>query len=304
MSSTQTATGTGTQVSSTKTTAVPTSTAPSVKQNVGNWGFQGCYTETTNGRALSGKTLAEDQMTLEMCADFCGDFSFFGVEYGRECYCGNTLREGSVPAQNQKDCSFLCPGDKTTYCGAGNRLQLYKKGGSATSSSVEEERIITTTAVRTSSTSSVSTTSTTSVSTTLSTATLSTTTTKVSTTSTSARPTSTGPVVFEGNTNFTSYSCVREPSAGRLLPRQIFNDGANMTINACLERCWNFNYAGVEYGRECWCGDKLNLAGNTGATPGRNVTSSECSFLCPGDKNVYCGAGSRMSLYVRKDYDE
>lgn len=245
-----------------------------------------------------------------MCADFCDGFTYFGVEYGRECYCGDKLREGSVPAENQKDCSFLCPGDKTTYCGASMRLQLYKVSSSTTTtSSVEADINLSTTTVSTEtanstssvSTKSASTTPSTTLSSTISTTIVSSTTTR---TTTSARPTQTGPVVWEGNTNFTSYACVQEPSVGRLLRDQIFNDGDDMTIDACLERCWDFNYAGVEYGRECWCGDKLNLAGNVGATPGRNVTDSECSFLCPGDKNVYCGAGGRMSLYVRKDYEE
>ena len=335
-----------TTTTSTTTSATATSTGPAVKEKVGNWDFQGCYLETENGRALTGKTLARDEMTLEMCGETCAGFTYFGVEYGRECYCGNTLKQGSVPAENQKDCSFLCPGDKTTFCGAGMRLQLYKIGGAqsttSTTSVVQQATSTTTTSApsttsttqtvvsESTSTTSVATSSTTtttsvsstttSVATSTSTSTsaatsststsvattsttFSTTTKATSTTSTtSARPTQTGPIVFEGNKNFTYYSCVQEPSSGRLLPRQIYNDGDNMTINSCLERCWNFNYAGVEYGRECWCGDKLNLIGNQGATPGKNVTDSQCSFLCPGDKNVYCGAGSKMNLYVRKDY--
>lgn len=331
--------------STTSTTAAPTATGPAVKETVGNWDFQGCYMETETGRALSGKTLAQDLMTLEMCGEFCAGFNYFGVEYGRECYCGNTLREGSVPATNQKDCSFLCPGDKSTYCGAGMRLQMYKIGETRSLSptsivaSTSSSSSITSAAPTTSSsavptTSSTSTTSvapttsttsttsaapTTSItstsissstSTSISSALTTTTSTIISstttTTTTSARPTTTGPVVIEGNTNFTYYSCVQEPSRGRLLPRQLFNDGVNMTIPACLERCWNFNYAGVEYGRECWCGDALNLVGevNNDAVPGKNVTDSQCSFLCPGDNKSYCGAGSKMSLYVRKDYEQ
>lgn len=78
---------------------------------------------------------------------------------------------------------------------------------------------------------------------------------------------------------------------------QVLNDGKNMTIDLCLQKCYNYLWAGVEYGRECWCGNKLNLAGNKAATPGKNVTKTECNMLCSGDKNVYCGAGVRLSLY-------
>lgn len=73
-----------------------------------------------------------------------------------------------------------------------------------------------------------------------------------------------------------------------------------MTIEACLERCWEYRYAGVEYGRECWCGDVLDFRGEADATPGRTVADSECSFPCPGDERVSCGAGVRLSLYTLK----
>jgi hypothetical protein len=84
---------------------------------------------------------------------------------------------------------------------------------------------------------------------------------------------------------------------------QIFNDAEDMTIKACLERCWEYSYAGVEYGRECWCGDTLDLQGNAGATPGKNVTDKECTFRCPGDNDVFCGDRMKMNLYVRRDLE-
>ncbi|KAJ3457271.1 hypothetical protein MRS44_014412 [Fusarium solani] len=90
-------------------------------------------------------------------------------------------------------------------------------------------------------------------------------TTRSSTTTTKAAT----PTVVAGNKNFTMYNCISEPSNGRILPRQMLNDGDAMTIDVCLEKCWMFKYAGVEYGRECWCGDTLNWEGNTGATPER-----------------------------------
>ena len=58
-----------------------------------------------------------------------------------------------------------------------------------------------------------------------------------------------------------------------------------------------YAYAGVEYGRECWCGNTLNVAGNSGSTPSKNVTDSQCSFTCPGNSTEYCGAGSKLNLY-------
>lgn len=40
-------------------------------------------------------------------------------------YCGNFLGAGAVLTV-QADCSFTCPGNSLEYCGAGNRLEMYK----------------------------------------------------------------------------------------------------------------------------------------------------------------------------------
>jgi hypothetical protein len=90
-------------------------------------------------RALSAASLASDQLTVERCATFCASYPIFGVEYGRECYCGTSLGPGSVSAP-ETDCNFQCAGSSTEVCGAGNRLNVYTKPAStsttfATSSS-------------------------------------------------------------------------------------------------------------------------------------------------------------------------
>jgi hypothetical protein len=50
-----------------------------------SWGFAGCFTEATVGRALAGPQYASDYMTLETCASFCAGYGVFGIEYRREC---------------------------------------------------------------------------------------------------------------------------------------------------------------------------------------------------------------------------
>lgn len=108
-----------------------------------------------------------------------------------------------------------------------------------------------------------------------------------------------------------------EPSSGRLFHKQVINL-ADMTQEKCLQACWMYKYAGIEYGRECWCGDQVNWQGDGGtATPGANVSESQCSFSCPGDAkgkskcsarlrrdpakqaNSKCGASLRMNLFYR-----
>lgn len=69
-------------------------------------------------------------MTLQSCSDFCSTKGtiLFGTEYGRECYCGNKFGKGSVAAP-ASDCSQLCAGDSSQYCGSGSRLSVYILNG-------------------------------------------------------------------------------------------------------------------------------------------------------------------------------
>jgi hypothetical protein len=46
----------------------------------------------------------------------------------KECFCGNSLDNGGVPAP-LPDCSFACPGNGAQKCGAGGRMNLYSKTG-------------------------------------------------------------------------------------------------------------------------------------------------------------------------------
>ncbi|TVY83801.1 putative fungistatic metabolite [Lachnellula suecica] len=93
----------------------------------------GCYTEGNGTRALADfqeVDYSTTGMTVEKCATFCaGNASpLFGVEYGGECYCGNEAAfvvSGSTAAPDS-DCGMLCDGNPGEYCGAGNRLDIYR----------------------------------------------------------------------------------------------------------------------------------------------------------------------------------
>lgn len=90
---------------------------------------EGCYTEAYTSpvgqglRTLTGKSYFDDSMTVEKCSTACAGYTWFGLEYGRECYCGLSMNTGSV-VSGDEDCSFACPGDNTQKCGAGDRLDV------------------------------------------------------------------------------------------------------------------------------------------------------------------------------------
>ncbi|KAK4162775.1 putative fungistatic metabolite [Cladorrhinum sp. PSN259] len=247
---------------STSATPTPTGTLGR-KATVGPFEYVGCQTEATVGRALSGNSYASGDMTLESCAAFCSGFTYFGTEYSAECYCGNSLNAGSVPA-TQPDCSMLCAGNPLEYCGAGNRLELYRLPGGSSSSAVAG------TSTQATSTPITTTTST--------------------TTTTTAAPTGTlqhQPTVSP----YTLAGCWTEGTGSRALTGK-GTASASMSLESCAEFCSEFKYFGTEYSSECYCGNSLH---STSA----NVSLSDCSMTCSGNPLQYCGAGNRLSVYER-----
>ncbi|KAL8404532.1 hypothetical protein RB594_009400 [Gaeumannomyces avenae] len=101
------------------------SDTPAQPAAIGAYTFNGCVTEGNGTRALTSASFVSDSMTLQACATFCNAYKFFGVEYSRECYCGDVFSEGSIPAAG--DCTMVCSGNGLQYCGAGNRLSSYGK---------------------------------------------------------------------------------------------------------------------------------------------------------------------------------
>ncbi|PWW73981.1 WSC-domain-containing protein [Tuber magnatum] len=263
----------GGPVSSSTTTGDPTGSptptptgGPIDNPGNSNFGFSGCYTEATTGRALSVLT-ASDTMTVNTCLGVCSAYEYAGLEYGSECWCGNTLASGAAPAP-LTECRMKCAGNATEYCGAGQRLSLYKRKDLSSSSSLSA----------TSSTSTSSGSSTT------------------SSTSTSGTPMPTGPTINPGNANYTYLACYTEATTGRALSGK-FLAADDMTVPKCLEACAGFRYAGLEYRRECFCGDTFSA----GAVV---APSSQCGLTCMGYVFNYCGGGSRLTVYEKRNQTE
>ena len=106
--------------------------APSNPQTVGAFTYRSCWTDAVGARSLVAKTMASPDMTVEKCAAFCDGYAFFGVEYVTECYCGNELAGGQ--ASPEADCSQLCGGSLSEWCGGPNRLNLYAASVPSTTS--------------------------------------------------------------------------------------------------------------------------------------------------------------------------
>lgn len=86
----------------------------------------GCYGDNQNYRSLKDDAIYADDMTLDKCQAYCSSkssaYDIFGVEYGRECYCGSGLRNAAIDSSS---CNMACPGDASKICGGSNELSVY-----------------------------------------------------------------------------------------------------------------------------------------------------------------------------------
>jgi len=91
-----------------------------------NWESEGCIQEPLVGRLLNGPTITSPTMTLEVCANYCREYLYFGVELGNRCYCGDSLNPlgTSVPIT---ECNIPCVGDPLQLCGSDNDVSLYQR---------------------------------------------------------------------------------------------------------------------------------------------------------------------------------
>lgn len=88
----------------------------------------GCYSEGSSGRSLAWRQnqINATTMTVESCLFACkgGGFSFAGVEFGQECYCGVVLGNGTLPLSSTS-CNMPCAGNSSETCGGRSTLNLY-----------------------------------------------------------------------------------------------------------------------------------------------------------------------------------
>ncbi|KAL8743437.1 MAG: hypothetical protein Q9190_004206 [Brigantiaea leucoxantha] len=126
ISTTTTSPSSTTLKTTTSSSTSTTSSASTAGPTLAGYTYEGCYTDSTSARVLTGKSTSSNTMSYSSCSSYCYGFIYFGVEYGRECYCGNIFSNPTSPAPSASDCNTKCSGDATQICGAGNRMNLFK----------------------------------------------------------------------------------------------------------------------------------------------------------------------------------
>ncbi|KAF1366019.1 hypothetical protein EJ07DRAFT_27519, partial [Lizonia empirigonia] len=107
--------------------AVP-NTPPGLTIDFPGGNYSGCYEDLEGGtgpRLFNGPFQSQlDNMTQESCQTYCtieaplGPYKYFGIEFGSDCYCGNTFQHEAIPYDNtMTSCNISCTGNSTEQCG-------------------------------------------------------------------------------------------------------------------------------------------------------------------------------------------
>ena len=256
--------------------------------------YVGCGYDSIYNRKFTGASTSGDTMTVEKCVDFCTGkgFSVAGMEYGRECYCANSIPADAAPKPGYiGDCAMKCSGDNTEFCGGGGTISLYQKCGSTCKNAEFGVGDTTSPAPSPSNQASPSPSSTPKPSSPAQggTSPSPSGTSKSSTTSAApATQPSTNVVLPSG---WKALGCYVDPVNPRLFTTwgQIGND---VTSTKCAAYCAKagFNYGGTEYSGQCFC--SKDLPSNAKIAP-----SSECNMKCTGDSKEICGGPGRLSVF-------
>jgi hypothetical protein len=94
------------------------------------WHYLGCGTDSVSDRAFKSAYTASNNMTVETCFDFCNKagWSYAGLEYSQECFCGNALDPRYAPKDGvMGKCDMKCKGDDGEMCGGSGTMSVYGK---------------------------------------------------------------------------------------------------------------------------------------------------------------------------------
>ena len=94
-------------------------------------------------------------------------------------------------------------------------------------------------------------------------------------------------IILEDGLCYMDYS-----GSNRVLPEANIKGDQAMTVGKCQTFCFSsgYQYAGVEFSRECWCGNQR---------PEDERPGEECAMACTGDKTQICGDRWRINVYSR-----
>jgi glucan endo-1,3-alpha-glucosidase len=87
-------------------------------------GYKGCYGDSASSRDLN--VVKPGIGTIQECAGYCSKYEYFGVQFGSQCYCGNSYgRYGTTTG-----CTSQCSSNSTQTCGGAYANSVYSYSAS------------------------------------------------------------------------------------------------------------------------------------------------------------------------------
>ncbi|CAM9113470.1 unnamed protein product [Phaeothamnion confervicola] len=216
--------------------------------------YRGCYRDNVFVRALAGHCdYYRAQNSPTDCAGLCFEhgYNIAGLENGRECLCGQDDQYEKYGTAN--NCDMACTGDPTKTCGGDSALSIWQLTGVTR---------------------------------------------RPSPAPTPAGP-SPSPTPPTPPTSYPTYAavpmeyigCYRDNVFDRALVGHCDYFRPYNTPTDCAGICFEYGYniAGLEYGRECLCGqdDQYEKYGE----------ANNCDMACTGDPTKTCGGDSALSIW-------
>ncbi|POR36124.1 Xylosyltransferase oxt [Tolypocladium paradoxum] len=101
--------------------ATDSSTAP-------DWGYLGCFQDAINRTLVGSKPLdyLRGDMSNSTCIEHCTSkgYSFAGTEWGKECWCGHSIRDDGVRLP-ESFCDTPCQGAESSCCGGSWAISVF-----------------------------------------------------------------------------------------------------------------------------------------------------------------------------------
>ncbi|XP_063442488.1 uncharacterized protein LOC134722791 [Mytilus trossulus] len=91
-----------------------------------NYEYLGCYKD--NGDRMLDLIITDGSMTVELCYNKCSQYSHFGVQMKRQCFCGYSTEDATIyPRRPENECNKACVGNTSQTCGGHWRMNVYRK---------------------------------------------------------------------------------------------------------------------------------------------------------------------------------
>ncbi|OPL32712.1 hypothetical protein AM593_09035, partial [Mytilus galloprovincialis] len=88
-------------------------------------GYLGCFKDIENTMLPSKTVKSIPDLTLKKCQQQCQGYTFLGLQYSNECFCGNNLNTDRYKSVPESDCNMKCSGENR-MCGSGHRNSVYR----------------------------------------------------------------------------------------------------------------------------------------------------------------------------------